>query len=1404
MAIPCEGEHEININGKIIKFANSTEFKAWMAEGGLKELVDAGLIELPGAEPAKKVIEEGPMQPEVVAISKEFIEPEMIEKNLSEEDKLFISSSDPQAFENAKKLYTEEPDYAQNLIDSIVSGEKKSISDTDPLVLLLENARLAEIEKNLNKQRQKAIEDNDVFALANIEIQRETLIEQQKKVLKAIDFVGSTAGKTLRHMGVMATTDMTFAGLTHEAERSLGRKLEKQEKAKYKKIAEDYADLKKQYDELIEKQKEAFKNARKEAEKEILEKYRKEIEEAQKKKTYTKKAKEIADYVRTFKNKPFELKDENGNPIDIKTMGFTMNDLIEGIAKSIEKWGSIADGIAEYLSKAKWYNDLSPEGKKSVVDQLTKRFSPEVKEKTKTELDYEFNSLAEDFKEQSEGVVHEGLFGITQKMLKNRVEKNIDTTIDEVVNDIYEAVKDEIPDVEKEEIRDLLSGYGKYKKLTEDQVKLAMAEIKLQGRLDAKIEATEAGELPLRNGFERKEKTEDTLTKEAIIAKNIKEKNLVPPPTAEELKQVYKSREQTLNRTLDNEITRLEEEIRTGVLREKSTTQKITSEEIERKRKRIEQLREIRDAKFKSPAATELEKLVKKAVKAGFDAETAKSSGNKETERQKNIEKDLTENAIGNLVNFLTPNAPELKKLVNKNIELTKKIGEAKKAKDSKTERELQIEKELTENAISNLVESVKPSKTELEKLVLQAKNLTEKIGEAKKKQDKKTEEQLKIEKDLTQGIIRNLTEAADPVEARVKAKIKAMEKAIKDIRLDIATIEAGETIDKPISVKKKDGKTLFKFTKEKKKLEDQRIDDLENIKAGLEAELSNLLPDAVKNKAIIDKELKSRERRLQKLEQLLEAGKTDKSVFAKKVKEEKPITKEIETINLKIKKLEDEVWQEKQKIEKENKSFFKKSIDRVMEVLRFQIFANPWGVGRLAYAAIYRPFVTNTPSEIAKYILSNAPITRRIFQKAPTMYRPTIGSTGRAIKNYYVALTSKKTFKNALSEYNSRGNFSLLYEPREPGRYEDLFGSIMAKPEQTHGWMKAFPKEARLESSYQAALENMANMIDPVTGEFYDILDPRVQQAAITAAIFDAKTDVFMAESEVSKATNNLLNGLAESKNAFLNTIALTLKQQMPVLKVPPNFYYELVQQLPGVGLLDAAIIVARSGKKGEGYRGISNLTPEEASKAAKALVNQAVGLMILGFGMWLYEEYGDAAIHFIEEHSYWFHNTGHPLIEMGLEIGKDMKEKPDEKTKAVFKETAKTGVKEFVKLPQIQTTIEMGKLGYAAQKEVGSYFTAHDAIVRKKVGQDIYDKLSMKGKKMLAALMIPSGSNEWAKRMDDMRQRDPQTFEEILKARIPWLREQVRLRQTRPSGATMKMPGQTRSGGKFKMPGQ
>lgn len=485
----------------------------------------------------------------------------------------------------------------------------------------------------------------------------------------------------------------------------------------------------------------------------------------------------------------------------------------------------------------------------------------------------EFETLTKKAIDLAKGELHSGMKSTIDKMLKVVVEGNPDITHVEATDKIYKALKESMSDIDRNEVRDLISGYGKYKLLSKEQVPVAIREIKTLNRLDAGLEAVkEKDELPLRTGMERHEKTEAARKKEAEILRIIKEKGLTPDLSEADIARQYKSAEATYQKRIENAIEDIEKEIETGARKKKSNTKEYNSERSKQLKADLERLKEIRDAKFSEPKKT-IGELRIEALRNKIDEINQRVVSTKETKGVEISDADLK----------------TIKDLQEELYQAKQEAGLIK-GKEFKSAEEKRLESEA--NKLENL-------KSKLDDL-LAGKVRDKKISEPDSQEVKDLKAQIKAIEFPPK------TEAEKQL-AKEDTKEKATQKAIDDINIEIESLKKGETIDGIPTVTTRDGKQIFDIKKKPTdKITNDRIKELEALKQNLKDEKSNLIPAEIKNQAIILKERANRQKRLDALEAQVKDKKYGAKVDAKKA--EKPYDMEVESINAKIKSIEEAI----------------------------------------------------------------------------------------------------------------------------------------------------------------------------------------------------------------------------------------------------------------------------------------------------------------------------------------------------------------------------------------------------------------------------------------------------------------------------------------------------------------
>jgi hypothetical protein len=173
---------------------------------------------------------------------------------------------------------------------------------------------------------------------------------------------------------------------------------------------------------------------------------------------------------------------------------------------------------------------------------------------------------------------------VISKLAKNLIKDGI-VSLDGVVDEIHSNVKDIFEDITKRDIRDALSGYGKFKLPTKDEVAAQLREIKSQARLISALEDAESGKTPLKTGYQRGQSSDTVRELQRKVQEVMKQNNITTESLNEE--STWKSALDGIKTRLKNQIKDLEKQIATG---EKST--KKTNVEYDEEAKSLKEQRD--------------------------------------------------------------------------------------------------------------------------------------------------------------------------------------------------------------------------------------------------------------------------------------------------------------------------------------------------------------------------------------------------------------------------------------------------------------------------------------------------------------------------------------------------------------------------------------------------------------------------------------------------------------------------------------------------------------------------------------------------------------------------------------------------------------------------------------------
>lgn len=175
------------------------------------------------------------------------------------------------------------------------------------------------------------------------------------------------------------------------------------------------------------------------------------------------------------------------------------------------------------------------------------------------------DSIGQAIKSKIEAGEQGEITGLVQKLARTFVELGVKDR-DELVTAVHEELKAYIPEISRRETMDAVSGYGKYKQLTKDEISVQLRDLKGQMQQVAKLEDMQAGQAPAKTGLERRAPSdkERQLIKEVNELK--KKAGFVITDPARQLKSA-----------LDSIKTRLQHQI-TDLALQISTKQKIAPE----------------------------------------------------------------------------------------------------------------------------------------------------------------------------------------------------------------------------------------------------------------------------------------------------------------------------------------------------------------------------------------------------------------------------------------------------------------------------------------------------------------------------------------------------------------------------------------------------------------------------------------------------------------------------------------------------------------------------------------------------------------------------------------------------------------------------------------------------------
>lgn len=337
-----------------------------------------------------------------------------------------------------------------------------------------------------------------------------------------------------------------------------------------------------------------------------------------------------------------------------------------------------------------------------------------------------------------------------QKLSENLVREGVNTK-EKLVNKVHSILKKIIPDITKREVSDAISGYGKYQRLSTEEVKVKLRDLKGQLQQVSKLEDLQNKKPPLKTGRERRAISDEErrLIKQVENAK--KEYNIQPTDPETQLRSALDS----VKTRLRNQISDLEKQITENkkIVKEKRSVE--LDKEAQDLTERRDMLRKVFNQVFEVGKKTDEQriKIAEKALKKSIAT----------------LEKKVKEGDISPInKESKTPETPALKRLREYREKLKKQLNELRElAKPQKTQEEISLqslktrlshEAKLLEDKLNNMDLADKertpiPLDPEAKKLKEEVDTLRNAYNAAKAVRDNITPEEVKTIVDLSKAV---------------------------------------------------------------------------------------------------------------------------------------------------------------------------------------------------------------------------------------------------------------------------------------------------------------------------------------------------------------------------------------------------------------------------------------------------------------------------------------------------------------------------------------------------------------------------------------------------------------------------------------------------------------------------
>ena len=443
----------------------------------------------------------------------------------------------------------------------------RAITDEEDAAILHRQVELQNEYGKASKQLADMVDSGNTEGLDDVKAKINALSDQLQDVYNVGKNAGTETARGLNARKMMVNEDFTLAQmeLTKRAEKG-GKPLTDAERTEITKLHEKIAKTQKAYDDYVAASQE--KISKLEADKKVAEMKA----DAAAKQNIPPKVVEIAKKIVERFNREgdaaaLRLKDRLSRTSALVDP-LILRDVAEVAAKHIANGVESAakftiDLVAEYGENIRPYAEKAWKLANDKLNNASKEFGaavPAVKKAVKSMTpDDQQSAIEAQIKAKSQSGDNADYGYQIQKLAKHFVEQGI-TDRDKLVDAVHAVVSHADPEMTRRDTMDAISGYGKYKQLTKDQVSVKLRDLKGQLQQVGKLDDMMQGIPPKKTGVEHREPSKE----EADLIKQVndfkKKYNIQTVDPATELKSALDE----LKKRLSNKTAEFEERLAKG------------------------------------------------------------------------------------------------------------------------------------------------------------------------------------------------------------------------------------------------------------------------------------------------------------------------------------------------------------------------------------------------------------------------------------------------------------------------------------------------------------------------------------------------------------------------------------------------------------------------------------------------------------------------------------------------------------------------------------------------------------------------------------------------------------------------------------------------------------------------